>query len=594
MEKMVGKLSADKKQMRDLPCKSCGSSDALVLYLDKDEAYCFSCGKAWKNYQGDNVVEISNTAAFKPREIYTLADGPLPHRKLTEETLVKFGVKLKVNSNGEAVGIVSPFTDYDGKVIATKHKIYPQEEGGKNKYWCDGPIDDACLFGMDKFAGGRKYLTITEGEEDAMAAWQMLGKISNVVSLKNGAKSVKACFQDLQVYDWVNSFDQIVVCVDNDEKGREAKADLVEMFSPEKVRVMKLRHKDANVYLMKGLDKDFERDWWAAKPEIMEGIKNGADLEEWVFTPDEVESIDWPYEELNRMLLGIRMGEMTVLSAGSGAGKTLVMCELVHWLLEKTPHSIGCLFLENSEAKTSRDLVGVAMSYPLRFAMQNKHTYEQAVFEYDALKGRVGAFVQDRKDAFDRSLGSKRIWTIGDKDFGMNNIERVINRVRYMAKVLGCKYIFLDHISIIVSSQEAGDERKALDEIATKLRMLVHELNIHLFMVSHLRRPQGKSHEEGGKTSLSDLRGTAGIGQLADTVIGLERDGQNEDEQIRNTTLLRVLKSRFTGITGPSSYLFFDKNTYRLTEVKGTPQVENVDGKDGPVFDLSKFSGVEP
>jgi twinkle protein len=136
-----------------------------------------------------------------------------------------------------------------------------------------------------------------------------------------------------------------------------------------------------------------------------------------------------------------------------------------------------------------------------------------------------------------------------------------------MAKGLDCKYIFLDHISILVSDQQNGDERKALDEIATKLRTLVQETGIALFMVSHLKRPGGTAHEEGGMTSLSQLRGSAGIGQLSDMVIGLERNGQHEDPIIRNTTTVRVLKNRFSGLTGPACYLYYDKDTGRMLEV---------------------------
>ena len=50
-------------------------------------------------------------------------------------------------------------------------------------------------------------------------------------------------------------------------------------------------------------------------------------------------------------------------------------------------------------------------------------------------------------------------------------------------------------------------------------------------------------------------------------VLGLERDSQNEDELVRNTTLLRVLKNRFSGDTGPASYLRYDPVTGRQTEL---------------------------
>jgi twinkle protein len=50
-------------------------------------------------------------------------------------------------------------------------------------------------------------------------------------------------------------------------------------------------------------------------------------------------------------------------------------------------------------------------------------------------------------------------------------------------------------------------------------------------------------------------------------VIGLERDGQHDDPVIRNTTTVRILKNRFSGLTGPACYLHYDKDTGRMVEV---------------------------
>ncbi len=143
-----------------------------------------------------------------------------------------------------------------------------------------------------------------------------------------------------------------------------------------------------------------------------------------------------------------------------------------------------------------------------------------------------------------------------------------------MAKGMGCKYVFLDHLSIIVSAQDNGDERKAIDEIMTKLRMLVQETNIALIIVSHLKRPANEGHEEGALTSLSQLRGSAAIAQLSDMVIGLERNGQSEDPVIRNTTKVRVLKNRYSGQTGPACHLHYNKHTGRMLEVEPEPDGE--------------------
>ena len=96
------------------------------------------------------------------------------------------------------------------------------------------------------------------------------------------------------------------------------------------------------------------------------------------------------------------------------------------------------------------------------------------------------------------------------------------------------------------------------------------EYDVLLIMVSHTKRQTGKPHEEGGRVSLADLRGTAGIGQLSNLVVGFERDGQCEDVVERNTTTVRVIKNRFCGLTGPACRLFYNKDIGRLIEV--TPE----------------------
>ena len=75
------------------------------------------------------------------------------------------------------------------------------------------------------------------------------------------------------------------------------------------------------------------------------------------------------------------------------------------------------------------------------------------------------------------------------------------------------------------------------------------------------------SFEEGGTVSLSQLRGSGAIGQLADTVLGLERNQQAEGDK-KNIVRVRVLKCRWTGETGIGGYLYYDKEHDCLKEIK--------------------------
>ena len=135
---------------------------------------------------------------------------------------------------------------------------------------------------------------------------------------------------------------------------------------------------------------------------------------------------------------------------------------------------------------------------------------------------------------------------------------------------MGCSWIFLDHLSIVVSSMdEAGDERRTIDDIMTRLRMLVEETNAGMFLVSHLRRPSGdRGHERGVEVSLNQLRGSHSIAQLSDAVIGLERNQQEENEKLANLTTARIVKNRYSGLTGIASKLFYDRKTGRMIEIE--------------------------
>jgi twinkle protein len=142
----------------------------------------------------------------------------------------------------------------------------------------------------------------------------------------------------------------------------------------------------------------------------------------------------------------------------------------------------------------------------------------------------------------------------------------LIPKIRFMHHALGINWFVLDHLSIMVSGQaDEGDERKRLDALTTKLRSLVSELNIGLHVVSHLRKASGTPHEEGGKVSLQDIRGSGAPAQLSNIVIALERNQQAEDGT-KDDTKLRVLKNRFTGSTGVAGTLTFDHETSRMKE----------------------------
>ena len=521
---------------KHLPCSDCGSSDARSIN-DRGWSYCFACETS-KKVDGtvDNVqrsTPVSNTLDNSVIDMLTTKQyRTITARKISRETCEKYRCFV----DGE--NIIFGYTNSDSAICATKTR-FPSKE-----FVVKGDWKAAGLYGQSLFTAGGKFVTLVEGELDALAAYQMLGSRYPVVSIKSGAAgAIRDCKKQ---YEWLSSYDNIVICFDSDEAGQKAANQVSELFGA-KARIMKHASgmKDACEYQADGHVKEFSDAWWSAEQYVPDGIIQGSTLLDEVMKPMQGADCNYPWSELNKLTYGIRKGELVTITAGSGLGKSQVLREVVWHILNKADDNIGLMFLEEGVRKTSLSLMSLAAGKPLHLP-DSEATDEEKV------------------DAFDRTLGTGRLYLFDH--FGSTSIDNIINRVRYLAKGLGCGYIFLDHISIVVSAQASGDERKAIDEIMTKLRMLVQETGVALIVVSHLKRPDGKGHEEGASTSLAQLRGSGSIAQLSDMVLGLERNGQAEDPEERNTTYVRVLKNRFSGTTGPAGRLIYNHHNGRMTE----------------------------
>jgi len=266
----------------------------------------------------------------------------------------------------------------------------------------------------------------------------------------------------------------------------------------------------------------------------------------------------YPFAGMNEKLYGIRTGELVTLTAGTGTGKSSVMRELMHHVLQQAEGNIGVISLEENTRSTIFHLMSVEANARLYIREVRENFPEAELYKWQEATIGTGRFY-----AFDH--------------FGSMGTEEILARVRYMIKALDCKWIFLDHLSILVSGLEGMDERRNIDVLMTKLRSLVEETNCALLLVSHLRRTGADSgHEDGKEVSLSHLRGSQSIAQLSDAVIAMERDQQSDDENVANTTTIRVLKNRYAGETGVACHLFFNKDTGRLHEV--TNLGDDIDG----------------
>ena len=536
------------KFLRHTSCDKCGSSDANAVY-DDGTTWCFSC----ETYGSEDNMEAAESPI---KNVYTtnLSSGQvtaLHDRKISTDTCKSYGVTT-LNNNGTIFKHIYPYHDESGNKIANKIRTVQNKA-----FLSEGNMSGAVLFGRKHFSAKGKYITITEGELDAMAAYQMFGSKWPCVSVKSSSSALADCKKS---FDYLNSFENIIICFDNDAQGQKASEKVAGLFEPHKCKIVKLtQFKDASDYLRTGHQETFVRTWWSAEPYTPAGILNLDSLGDSLYDEDFCETVPYPWTGLNKKIYGMRTGELLTFTSGSGMGKSSIIRELMHHIMKSSVDNIGVLALEESIRNTALNIMSVEANQRL-YIKEIRDT-----FSIDQLqKWQTDTVGTGRFFAFDH--------------FGSISNDEILNRVRFMAKALDCKWIILDHLSILVSGQEDGDERRSIDILMTKLRSLVEETGVGLLLVSHLRRASGdKGHEDGREVSLAHLRGSQSIAHLSDGVIALERNQQEEDETLANTTVVRILKNRYTGETGIATYLYYDKETGRMSEISNPFEVNDDD-----------------
>jgi len=536
-----------------LPCPSCGGGDPVSVNED-GSGYCFSCETRFPDYEkavGEPVATLGSTSDIQTYRNNAMNDAEgrfiaLTDRGISVETAKKYGVKaVKNESSNQIMRHLYPY--YVSNEIAG----YKVREPNKLFSWRGNPQGSG-LFGEQLFKSGGKYITLVEGECDAMAAYELLGSKWPVVSIKNGASgAVKDVKNSLE---FIESFDNVIINFDNDKQGREAAIKVARLLSPAKAKILTLPtdFKDANDMLRQGRHRSYVSEWWSAKTYTPSGVLNVSENKEKFDNRERKESVPYPWEGLNDKLYGLRQGELVTLTGGTGLGKSSVTRELEHWLISKTKDNVGVIALEEDWRRTVDGIMSIESNARL-YIDQVREEFSQTQLDDTFNK----MFDGDNKD---------RLWI--HAHFGATDLDEIFSKIRFMIVGCGCKWVIVDHLHMLVSSATEGDERRTIDSIMTKLRSIVEETGAGMILVSHLRRVEGnRGHENGVTVGLNHLRGSQSIAQLSDCVIALERNQQAEDVAESNTTHLRILKSRYTGDVGMATHLLYDRETGRLSEV---------------------------
>lgn len=549
-------------------CDNCGSSDGKAVYSDGSH-YCWVCNHVKpseeylnskserktrlkdedENFVVEKKIKPAITEAEKDEVKQETGYTQENYRGIRAETYKKFGVRHSIREdNGELSAQYYPVTQ-EGNLVGYKIRELPKSFGrsiGRTGSDCD-------LFGQFLFKQPGKYLTITEGELDSMAAYQMLndyneskgwGKfVSAVVSPTIGSNCKKQIGHN---YKFLDQFEKIYVCFDNDSAGKAAVEQIIPSLPKGKVFLVNLRYKDPNEYLKNGKESEFLQDFFAAKQYVPAGVVASSDIYDLILSQSKVEKITLPpFTKKLEVKLGggLSLGYIYNIAAQTGIGKTSLVNEFIyHWIFH-SPHLVGVVSMELNSGQYGEALLSRHLEQKLaRLAPEEKEVLLHS-----------SEIIERGKDLFSKEDGSPRFYLVDDRD---GTVEQLKDTIEEMIIGSGVKLVVLDVLQDILEGM--SNEEQGL--FMKWVKSMIKSHNVAFVLINHMRKKE--SGTSASKVDESDIHGSSTIMKSAAANILLTRDKDAEDEIERNTTYVTLSKNRLIGDTGPAGKIFYDKMTH--------------------------------
>ena len=543
-------LKEKSKVVKKIPCPKCREEgrdtkgDNLAVY-DDGHKYCFAC--TYTEFSDGQTITLSD---LKTEFEMSGTSGAIRDRRISSAITSKFGVTVEYNKDNSISKHHYPYSDKDGNIIASKVR-----DVASKGFHTTGNFEESWLFGQHIWREGGKYVTITEGELDAMAVAEMFDGKWPVVSIKTGSagasKDIKANLE------WLETFENIVICFDQDEAGKKAVDSILPLFSHNKAKIVDLPMKDAGDMLKEKKIQEFVKCWWDARPYRPVGVVSFGDEECWdaFVTRGTEEIIPLPnaYGSLNAMMNGgLASGEVTVIGALTSIGKTTMVFNLLYDMVLQSSKKIGAVFLESDLGETIEKIVSLHSGENISLVPHKNRDNSLYREYYDDFKDKSNVHIL--------------------KHLGFSDVDALFSKMRWMAVGEDCDVIILDPLHACVRSNENGQ----IDEFMDRCLKLAKETGVSIIIISHMRKPAGKDPHD---VNEYDLKGSGSINQIAFNTILLSRDKLSDDEYTRNSTKVQLVKCRRTGRTGSAGWMYYEESTGRM--VAGVePQVRAVEDEE--------------
>jgi twinkle protein len=413
------------------------------------------------------------------------------------------------------------------------------------------------LYNMNKVNYDNPLL-ITSGELDCAAAIE--AGYLNTVSIPMGDQNthwVKECF------DFLEKFNTIIIVPDNDESGMKYCKDIIPRIGSWKCKVAvvpdvyedvegkKHRVKDINDCLYYfGKEKVIEV-ILNAKDTPVPSVKNLSEVKRRSF--NERDGILTGIEVIDKELLKIPYGTLTILSGMPGAGKSSLICQMICNVLDQ---DINCwLFSGELPEDMNKDWFTYIFAGP-----RNVVPYQTPLGDtYYNIPPDIEKKIDDHYDYR---------WFIYQDDQD-NDLDSLIRSMTDVVRKYNVRFLVLDNM-MVIDTAETDNELREQTKTIKKLIAFSKKYNVATVLVAHPRKLSNTS-----TVGMYDISGTANIANLAHRTIGMrkvtpeEKDGSDRESKLKKElrkydVVVNIIKDRMRGRSNINRGLYYDVASRRF------------------------------
>jgi len=263
-------------------------------------------------------------------------------------------------------------------------------------------------------------------------------------------------------------------------------------------------------------------------------------------------SIPTGFEALDKKIVGLLLGELSVLSGISGSGKTSWLdCLALNVVQRGFKVAIWSGELQDFRFQGWIDQIAAGKNYVVK-----KSGYDNYYYCPKNISDKINNWLEDKMYLYNNQYGSK--W------------QQIFDDIKKVVEEKGVQLLILDNLAALNIDGYDGEKYSKQTKFITDIKEYAKEKNVHIIIVAHPRKENSFLRKE-------SVSGTTDLINIADSLFLLHRVGRDFEvrageflgkDEVSNfmkySTVLEVAKNRAFGVVDYIIGMYYEPESRRL------------------------------